>query len=90
MATTKKELISALAAHPGVSATSKDTGDVLDAMPTVLAHALRSTGEVKLPGVGTFKLKQTAPRTGRNPATGAVIEIPAGEKVTFKAAAGLI
>ena len=40
-------------------------------------------------GFGTFEVKERAARTGRNPSTGATIEIPASKTPTFKAGKGL-
>lgn len=39
---------------------------------------------VSLRGVGSFVVKNTEARMGRNPATGEEIQIEAGKKVTFK------
>jgi len=59
-------------AHPrtGLIATALDAGE---------------KGEkVTIPGFGTFATKQRGARTGRNPATGATIHIPAKKYVHFK------
>lgn len=42
--------------------------------------------DVSIKDFGTFSLSQRAARTGRNPATGAEIEIPASKAVKFKPA----
>ena len=39
-------------------------------------------------GFGTFEVKERAARTGRKPATGEIIEIPAKKIPTFKAGKG--
>ena len=39
--------------------------------------------EVSIPGFGKFKVQAKPARTGRNPATGATIEIAASKKVAF-------
>ena len=49
----------------------------------VAAAELLGGGEVPLPGLGKLKVKATSARTGRNPNTGEVINIPAGQKVVF-------
>ena len=41
---------------------------------------------VKVPGFGKFQVRQLKARTGRNPATGEAIKIPARSKVAFSAA----
>ena len=51
----------------------------------VMAAELVSGGEVPLPGVGKLTVKETAARKGRNPKTGAVIDIPVGKKVVLRA-----
>jgi DNA-binding protein HU-beta len=40
---------------------------------------------VAISGFGTFKVKQTKARQGRNPKTGETIQIPAKKKVAFRA-----
>jgi DNA-binding protein HU-beta len=39
---------------------------------------------VQLPGFGSFSVSERAARQGRNPATGATIDIPASKNVRFK------
>lgn len=39
--------------------------------------------ETSIPGFGKFKVKETAEREGRNPATGATVTIAASKKLTF-------
>jgi nucleoid DNA-binding protein len=51
-----------------------------------VAAALDKGEEVKIAGFGTFVVKKRAARKGLNPATKAVIEIPATKVVGFKAA----
>src|SRR5687768_9603179 len=40
---------------------------------------------IKVPGFGKFHVRQLKARTGRNPATGEPIKIPARSKVAFSA-----
>jgi DNA-binding protein HU-beta len=40
---------------------------------------------VQLVGFGGFSVKDVAARTGRNPKTNEVVEIPASRRVTFSA-----
>lgn len=49
----------------------------------VAAAELLGGGEVPLHGLGKLKVKATSARTGRNPKTGEMIEIPACRKVVF-------
>ena len=45
--------------------------------------------EVSIPGFGKFKVQNKPARTGRNPSTGATIQIAASKKVSFQAAKAL-
>lgn len=58
---------------------------VVDAVAAAIARG----DEVSLPGLGKFKVKDTAARTGRNPQTSEPMEIAAGRKVSFTPAKGL-
>jgi len=46
---------------------------------------VKKSGKLQLIGFGTFIVRKTKARTGRNPQTGKTIKIPAGKKVAFKA-----
>jgi DNA-binding protein HU-beta len=48
-----------------------------------IADAASRGEEVAINGFGKFKVKDTAARQGRNPATGATIDIAAAKKLTF-------
>lgn len=56
---------------------------MLEASCNVIAAELLGGGEVSLPGIGKLKTVATKARTGRNPRTGAPLEIPAGKRVVF-------
>jgi DNA-binding protein HU-beta len=45
--------------------------------------------EVSIPGFGKFKVQDKPARTGRNPSTGAAIEIAASRKLAFQPAKAL-
>ena len=47
--------------------------------------AVAAGDKVQLIGFGTFEVKERAARTGRNPQSGAAIEIPASKAPVFKA-----
>ena len=70
----KTELITAMAEASGL--TKKDCDTALNAFVDTLQTALKSGDKVQLVGFGTFEVKERAARTGKNPATGATIEIP--------------
>ncbi len=50
----------------------------------IIAVELDAGRKVTIPGFGTFEAKSKAARQGRNPATGAVINIPARKYAHFK------
>lgn len=58
--------------------------DVVDAVLASIEERVANKEVVTLRGFGTFKTKTTKARTGRNPQTGAEIQIESKEKVTFK------
>lgn len=51
-----------------------------------IERALERDGKFVVPGFGSFTVTKTEARIGKNPRTGADIEIPAGKSVRFKAA----
>ena len=50
----------------------------------IISIELDAGRKVSIPGFGTFGTKSRAARTGRNPATGMVIQIPAKTYAYFK------
>lgn len=80
---TKAELIDAIALHADL--TKREAGLALDATMDAITASLKHGEDVTLQGFGTFAVKQRESRTGRNPATGAAIQIPASKTVGFKA-----
>jgi len=83
----KSELIDAIAEKGGLSKT--DAGKALDATIASITEALKSGDTVTLVGFGTFNVKERAARTGRNPQTGATLEIKASKVPSFKAGKAL-
>ena len=63
--------------------------DVLDCITDEIAKSLSKKQEVTLTGFGTFKVSHRQARTGRNPQTGASINIPAMNVPRFKAGKAL-
>lgn len=78
----KSELIDNIAAAADISKAS--AGRALDAATTAVTEALKKGDQVSLVGFGTFSVKQRAARTGRNPQTGAEIQIAAANVPSFK------
>ena len=83
----KSELIDAIAADAGLS--KADAGKALDATLSAVTGSLRKGATVSLVGFGTFQVKSRAARTGRNPQTGATIQIAAAKVPGFKAGKAL-
>lgn len=72
-----------------ISENADITKDKASLALTTCLHMIQETlargGQVSLPGFGAFSVKTRAARTGRNPATGAAIEIAEAQVPTFKA-----
>ncbi len=83
----KTELVAALAAETGQSQST--VNGVLDALFTTLADSVSNGVKVSIPGWLAVERTTRAARTGRNPQTGATIEIPAGYSVKLSAGSKL-
>ena len=75
------ELAEAVAAAEGL--TKADARKLVDAVFAAIADAAAKGEEVSLNAFGKFKVKDTPAREGRNPSTGATIQIAASRKLTF-------
>ncbi|MCK4917698.1 MAG: HU family DNA-binding protein [Candidatus Omnitrophica bacterium] len=69
--------------------TKKDAIVAIDTLLNAIKDSLKNEEDVSVSGFGTFKVKTTKARTGRNPKTGESIEIPSKKKVSFKASKDL-
>lgn len=83
----KAQLIDAIAAEAGL--TKADAKKALDAFVKTTSNALKAGDRVALIGFGSFAISDRPARTGRNPQTGATINIPAKKVVKFKAGSEL-
>lgn len=63
----------------------KDAKSVINAFSEAVKEAVAGGDKVQLIGFGTFESRKRSARTGKNPATGAVIEIPEATVPAFKA-----
>lgn len=79
----KTELIAAIAGTAEIS--KKDAEKAVNAFIGEVTAALKKGEKVSLVGFGTFEVKSRPARTGRNPRTKEVIEIPASKAPVFKA-----
>ncbi len=83
----KSELIDAIAEGADISKSS--AGRALDSAIEAVTGALKRGDQVSLVGFGTFSVKHRPARTGRNPQTGAEIQIAASNVPGFKAGKAL-
>ena len=79
----KTELVNVVAAETNVA--KKDVDAVISATVKAITDALKEGDKVALIGFGTFEVKESAEREGRNPKTGETITIAASKKPTFSA-----
>ena len=75
------DLADAVASAHGTS--KADARKIVDDVFAAIADAAAKGEEVSLNGFGKFKVKDTPAREGRNPSTGATIQIAAAKKLTF-------
>ena len=78
---TQTEIISRLADACGCKKT--DVKAMFDALSQLATSEVQANGEFTVPGFGKLKKTERKARDGRNPATGAVIKIPAKTTVKF-------
>lgn len=83
----KTELIDAIATAADLPKAS--AGRALDAFIDSITEALKKGEQVSLVGFGTFSVKHRSARTGRNPQSGATIQIKASSVPGFKAGKAL-
>ena len=79
----KTDLINVVAQEANVA--KKDADAVIAATIKAITDALKAGEKVQLIGFGTFEVKATAAREGRNPKTGETIKIEAAKKPVFAA-----
>ena len=77
----KTELTAAVAEKAGMS--KAEAAKALNAFFETVEGALAKGESVQIIGFGTFEVSEYAARTGRNPQTGAALEIPAGKRPKF-------
>ncbi|CAM3859941.1 nucleoid-associated protein HU-beta [Rheinheimera salexigens] len=78
----KSQLIDKIAAGADISKAS--AGRALDSFIDAVTEALKEGESVALVGFGTYSVRERAARTGRNPQTGATIQIAAAKIPAFK------
>ena len=83
----KSKLIDTIASEAGIS--TADAARALNATTDAIINAMSSGDSVQLTGFGSFMVRDRAARTGRNPQTGATIQIKASKVAAFKAGKAL-
>ena len=83
----KAQLTDAVAA--ATDSSKAEAGRAVEATLSAIGSALAGGDSVSLVGFGTFNVRHRAARMGRNPQTGACIQIQASKSVGFKAGKAL-
>ena len=84
---TRTEFIDALATESNMD--KRDAKRFLEAVTAVIERTIKAGGEIPLKGLGKFKVQNRKARVGRNPLTGAPVDIPAKTVVKFTVAKAL-
>ena len=79
----RNDLIASVANSTGL--TKADATKAVDSVFDEITRALTSGDEVRLVGFGTFAVSTRKATQGRNPQTGAPIDIPASKQPKFRA-----
>jgi len=87
VAMTKEEMIANMAQSSGIS--KKQATEALAAFMDGITKQLTQGEKVSFAGFGTFAVSHRKARTGRNPQTGAAIDIPATKVPVFRAGKNL-
>ena len=67
-----------------VEMTRKESEVIVEAIFDSIVRSLRSGDKIEIRGFGSFRTRQRQPRIGRNPKTGARVEVPAKKIPYFK------
>ena len=84
---TKRDVVKAVAQATGLDRAEVST--TVDGLLTVVTDHLASGNKVEFRGFGSFLVQARSARTGRNPATGEAIQIPARNVPLFRASTSL-
>src|SRR5947208_15433094 len=64
--------------------TRKDSEIIVETIFDSVVRSLRAGDKIEIRGFGSFRTRQRKPRVGRNPETGARVEVPAKKIPYFK------
>jgi len=79
---TKADVIARVASQTGLTKT--DVRAVVEGFLDSVKYSLKKDDPLEIRGFGTFSIISRAPRTARNPRTGAEVKIPARRMPVFK------
>ena len=83
----KSELVAAVAEKAGIA--PKDADAAVGAVFDTIQASMAQGNEVRLVGFGSFGVSHRAASKGRNPSTGAEIDLPARNVAKFTSGKGL-
>ena len=83
----KRQLVEGVAKAAGIGVPA--AAEAVDAVLEAVSSSLAAGQSVTVAGFGTFEVRDRSARTGRNPRTGAAIEIPASRVPAFRAGKSL-
>jgi DNA-binding protein HU-beta len=86
---TRRELVERVREGLSAELSDRQVAEVIERALGEIGAAIQREGRVTLPGFGTFTVRRSAARLGRNPRTGEAIDLPAAATVAFKPAAEL-
>jgi DNA-binding protein HU-beta len=81
---TLKQLAAALAGRQDMA--PKQASLLLSSLVELMVEHLKQGDRLRIGGLGVLEVKSRPARMGRNPATGAAIQIQASKKIAFRAA----
>lgn len=67
-----------------IEMTRKDSEVIVEAIFDAVVKSLRNSDKIEIRGFGSFRTRQRQARIGRNPKTGARVEVPAKRIPYFK------
>src|SRR3990172_3902225 len=81
---TKSQLVEQLAKVGG--GTKRQAQTIMEGLVDTIVKSVKKGEPVKIPDLGTFKMRHSKARMGRNPQTGQPVKIPARKKAAFTVA----
>ncbi len=78
----KADLIASVSQAVGM--TRQDSKIIVDTIFESIVNSLHESERIKIRGFGSFRTRQRPPRIGRNPKTGARVEVPSKTVAYFK------